>query len=120
MKVTIGKKILTGFSILAVLLGMISALSYYQIQKINNSYLDLVDRRAAILANVKDIQFFASREILGLKDILNEEESSMEFLQTAIEQIDEKIASTETLVPDQEAKELVLTITALNEELKEK
>lgn len=120
MKVTIGQKLLTGFLILAVLLGMVSTLSYYQIQKINNSYSDLVDHRAAILANVKDIQFFASREISGLKGILNEEESSLEFLQTAIEQMDEKIGTIETLAPNQEAKKLLLTITALNDQLKEK
>jgi len=117
MKVIIGKKLLTRLLILVVLLGMISALSYYQIQKNNNSYSDLVDCQAAILAKVKDIQFFASREISGLKGILNEEESSMASLQTAIEQIDEKINGTETLVPDQEAKELLLTIAALNKEL---
>lgn len=120
MKVTIGKKLLTGFLTLAVLLGMVSTLSYYQIQKMNNSYSDLVDHRAAILANVKDIQFFASREISGLKGILNEEESSLEFLQTAIEQMNEKIDIIEALEPDQEAKELLLTITALNDQLKEK
>ncbi|WNS77765.1 methyl-accepting chemotaxis protein [Domibacillus sp. DTU_2020_1001157_1_SI_ALB_TIR_016] len=119
MKVTIGKKLLAGFLVLAILLGMVSALAYYEIQKINHSYSDLVDRRAAILANVKDIQLYASREIASLRGILIADENAAEFLQTSIEEIEKEVNSTETLNPDQEAQALLTTIKDLNAQLKD-
>lgn len=119
MKMTIRKKLLSGFLILAILLGMVCALSYYQIHKINNSYTALVDQQTSNLTNVKDIQLFASREIASLKGIIAGDEYSIEFLQINMEQIAEKVKKLDTPSQSQETKELLLTIISLNEQIQE-
>lgn len=117
---TIRKKMLSGFLILTVLLGAVCALSYYEIQKINHSYSDLVEQLDTNLINIKDIQLYASREVASLRGILAGEEGSLEFLQTTIEQLEEKVTSEETVIQGQEANELLITISDLHEQLKEK
>lgn len=52
---------LTVFLIIAVLIGVFCSFSYYQIQKVNQSYSDLVERQTSSLTNVKDIQLYASQ-----------------------------------------------------------
>ncbi|MFP3919357.1 HAMP domain-containing methyl-accepting chemotaxis protein [Lysinibacillus telephonicus] len=120
MKMTIRKKMLSGFMILTVLLGAICALSYYEIQKVNHSYSDLVEQLDTNLINIKDIQLYASREIASLRGILAGDEGSIEFLQTTIEQLEEKVTSEKTVIQGQEANELLITISDLHEQLKEK
>lgn len=117
---TIRKKMLSGFLILTVLLGAVCALSYYEIQKINHSYSDLVEQLDTNLINIKDIQLYASREIASFRGILAGDEGSLDFLQTTIEQLEEKVTSEETVIQDQEANELLITISKLHDQLKEK
>lgn len=120
MSFTIGKKLMGGFLSIAVLLGIISFISYYNIQKVDDSYSDLVDRRAVILSNVKDIQNYASREISNVRGLLLEEEGSAEALSESIAGIDEKIKSTNSLVRRQEVKDSMKELSTLNEEFKSK
>lgn len=118
MKMTIRKKLLSGFLILAILLGIVCSISYYQIQKINHSYSNIVEQHMANLANIKDIQLYASREISSLRGILIKDEGSIDFLQTSMEQINETVANMLKTNQSQEVNELLQTIISLNEQLK--
>lgn len=115
---TIRKKLLSGFLILAILLGIVCSISYYQIQKINHSYSNIVEQHMANLANIKDIQLYASREISSLRGILIKDEGSIDFLQTSMEQINETVANMLKANQSQEVNELLQTIISLNEQLK--
>lgn len=117
MKVTIRKKLLSGFLLLAILIGMVSALSYYQIHKINNSYSELVEQQATNLTSIKDIQLYASRSIVSLRGMQSEGTENMEFLQNSLDQITEQVNSIEADIQDEEAKELLTTITSLNKQI---
>ncbi|UGB30350.1 methyl-accepting chemotaxis protein [Metabacillus sp. B2-18] len=117
MKITIRKKLMSGFLLLAILIGMVSALSYYQIHNINNSYSQLVEQQTTNLTSIKDIQLYASRSIASLKDMQSEGTENMEFLENSLDQITEQINSIEADIQDEEAKELLTTITSLKEQI---
>ena len=119
MKMTIRKKLFSVFLILAIILGIVSSLSYSHIQKINSSYSALIDRNMDNLANVKDIQLYASREISSLRGIIMNEENSIEFLQTNIDQINETVNIVKAANQNEDINELLQTILSLNEKLKE-
>ncbi|MFD2214745.1 methyl-accepting chemotaxis protein [Metabacillus endolithicus] len=117
MKITIQKKLLSGFLLLAILIGMVSALSYYQIHKINNSYSELVEQQTTNLTSIKDIQLYASRSIASLRGMQSAGTDNMEFFQTSLDQITEQVKNIEADIQDQESKELLTTITSLKEQI---
>lgn len=59
---TIGKKLIGSFLIIALLLGVTSVLSSYYLKKIDATYTDLIERRAVILSNVLKTQVEISKE----------------------------------------------------------
>lgn len=118
MQLTIGKKMMGGFLIVSLLLGIISFISYNNIQKVDDSYSDLVDRRAVILSNAKDMQISASRQISGMRGVLLQEEGSSEVVATAIENLNEKINATIELVQYEEHKAKLQQLQILNADFK--
>lgn len=120
MNFTIGKKLMIGFLSIAILLGIISFVSYYNIKQIDESYGDLVDRRAVILSNAKDIQMNASQGIAGLRGVLLQEDSAAEFLSESITNLNEKIQATNNLVQREEDKDLLSELAGMNEEFESK
>lgn len=70
MLFTIGRKLVTGFLAIALLLGLVSSLSLYYLQNIDNSYSDLVDRRVVILSNSKDMRASTLQQMSSLRDYL--------------------------------------------------
>ncbi|MCI2255598.1 methyl-accepting chemotaxis protein [Domibacillus sp. PGB-M46] len=120
MNFTIGKKLMIGFLSIAMLLGMISFISYYNLKKIDESYTDLVDRRAAILSNAQDIQMNASQGIAGLRGVLLQEDSAAEFLSESITNLNENIQATSSLVQREEDKDLLNELAGMNEEFENK
>lgn len=114
MKLTIGKKMMGGFLIVSLLLGIISFISHYNIKKVDGSYSDLVDRRAIILSNAKDMQISASRQISGMRGVLLQEEGSADTVATAINDLNEKIKATNELVQREETKAKLQQLQILN------
>ncbi|WP_121663559.1 methyl-accepting chemotaxis protein [Metabacillus litoralis] len=119
MKITIQQKIMSGFLLLAILIGMVCALSYYQISKINYSYSVLVEQQSTNLTSIKDIQLYASRSIASLRGMQSNGTDNMEFFQTSLDQITEQVNYIEADIHNQEAKELLTTITSLKEQIME-
>ncbi|UHA61693.1 methyl-accepting chemotaxis protein [Metabacillus litoralis] len=119
MKITIQQKIMSGFLLLAILIGMVCALSYYQISKINYSYSVLVEQQSTNLTSIKDIQLYASRSIASLRGMQSNGTDNMEFFQTSLDQITEQVNNIESDIHNQEAKELLTTITSLKEQIME-
>jgi len=119
MKITIRKKLMSGFLLLSLLIGMVCALSYYQIHKINNSYSILVEQQTTNLTSIKDIQLYASRSIASLRGMQSNGTNNMEFFQASLDQITEQVSNIEADIQDLEAKELLTTITSLKEQIME-
>ncbi|USB33070.1 methyl-accepting chemotaxis protein [Paenibacillus sp. YPG26] len=118
MKFTIGMKLIAGFLGIAVLLVIISFLSYTQLQRVDNTYSDLVDRRAAIVSSTKDIQNAASREISNLRALLLKEEGAADGMTSAYEELKAYIKSTDSLTQIAAHKDMLKRMDALNEQFK--
>ncbi|WP_433944583.1 methyl-accepting chemotaxis protein [Paenibacillus sp. SN-8-1] len=118
MKLTIGQKLIAGFLSIAVLLGIISYLSYMQLQRVDDTYSDLVDRRAVILSNTKDMQNAASREISNLRSLLLQEEGAADATTSAYTELKDNIKATSSLINSAANKDLLKRMDSLNEQFK--
>lgn len=111
---SIAKKLFSGFFIITVLIGLISAISYYNLKRIDNSYSDLVERRAAILFTAKDIQTEVLQEMNALRGILLNDKESADTLAQSANKLDEKISTAQSLVESNENKELLNELDEIN------
>ncbi|MBU8880643.1 methyl-accepting chemotaxis protein [Bacillus sp. FJAT-29790] len=118
MKITIGKKLMAGFLSVAILLGAISSISYYNLQKVDKSFSNLVDRQAAVLLNAKSMQTSASLEVSGLRGVLLQEVGSAFVVESSITELDNNIQNTFNLVQSQKHKDLLTKLETLNKEFK--
>ncbi|RUT33523.1 methyl-accepting chemotaxis protein [Paenibacillus zeisoli] len=118
MKLTLGQKLVASFLSIAVLLGIISYISYTQLQRVDETYSDLVDRRAVILANTKDMQNSASREISNLRALLLQEEGAADALTSAYKELKDNIKETGSLVTIAANKDRLKHMDSLNEQFK--
>lgn len=57
MQLSIGKKLIGSFLIIAVISGISSAIFYNSLNKVNQSYLELVERQAKLKLNANSIKF---------------------------------------------------------------
>lgn len=120
MKLTVGKKLLLGFMSIALLLVLTNVISFYSIKRIDSSYSDLVNRRALVVKNSKEIQNLASREISGLRGILLDEADAVESFEKIVSQLNEMIEQTKDLVKSQENIDNFEKLLALNKNFSEK
>ncbi|KRE48993.1 response regulator [Paenibacillus sp. Soil522] len=120
MRFAIGKKIFTGFLSAAVLLGAASGISFYYMNKVNDSYSDLINRQVTILTATKDIQVLALQQTNGLRGyLLTQNPDFIHELETANEQLNVRIEQTGSLVTQPESKDSVQKLTRLNRQFKE-
>ncbi|WP_187274464.1 methyl-accepting chemotaxis protein [Paenibacillus sp. N3.4] len=99
MKLNIGMKIISGFLIIAILLGIVSLLSLYYLREIDDSYSDLIDRRERILSNSKDMRASTLQQMSSLRDfLLTQNKEGLDKLNQADNDLMELITSTSNLV----------------------
>jgi methyl-accepting chemotaxis protein len=91
VRFSIGKKLMTGFISICLILGAVSLIAYVQIQKVDSSYSDLVDRRMHILTDAMDIQVSATRQISGLRGMMLQEAHTEESVSISTEEINKLI-----------------------------
>ncbi|MCI2256406.1 methyl-accepting chemotaxis protein [Domibacillus sp. PGB-M46] len=118
MNISVAKKLFGGFLVITVLLGLISFISYYNLKKVDNSYADLVDRRAAILMTAKDIQTEVLLEMNALRGMLLNEEEAADSLSKSADALDQKISTAQSMVQSSENKELLHKLDEMNKTFK--
>ncbi len=120
MRFTIMKKLLMGFLSVTLLLGIISGLSLYFLNGINDSYSDLVNRRAIIVKDLKDIeaninlQSNAFRGVLLLND-----DTNVKNLNSSNEKVTKIIEDLTKLVYQEKNRQALKNLDNLNNQLKE-
>ncbi|TYP79655.1 methyl-accepting chemotaxis protein [Paenibacillus methanolicus] len=114
MKMSVGAKLQTGFFILSALMGTISFVSYSNLSNVDESYSDLIDRKAAIVFNTKSIQVNASQEISGLRAVLLGETGGNDTVNNAMQALDANIEDTLQLVRIPEIAEALNKLKTLN------
>lgn len=117
---SVRKKIMIGFLSISLLLGVVSFISYSQIDRLDTSYSDLLNRRAIILSHAKDIQNSASQEISFLRAMLLKEEGAYDSLKEAISGMEKSIKEVNKLLQRNEHIEIMKQITTLNKQYSSK
>ncbi|QRG66423.1 methyl-accepting chemotaxis protein [Brevibacillus choshinensis] len=121
MKLTIGKKLIGSFLIIAILLGITSAISSYYLQKIDEADTDLIERRAVILSNVQKIQVEMSKETSRLRGyLLTREQEFSNGVHTSYDASTSLIRETRSLSQIKELQEGLQALEELNHEFKQK
>lgn len=115
---TIRQKLLGGFLSIALILAAVCTILYVSIQKVDDSYSDLIDRRAKVLLAAKDVQIMASREISSLRALLLQEEDSSENLLQNISKLNEITIHASNLVDNIDHKQLLSRMSTLNASFK--
>ncbi|WP_409304199.1 methyl-accepting chemotaxis protein [Peribacillus sp. SCS-155] len=118
MKMTIGKKLMGGFLIIAIILGLISFVAYYNLQKVDDTYSDLVNRRAVILTDTKDLQIAASREIAALNGVMLRQQAASGILSDAVREVNQKVNVIDEMVQPQAVKDQLKELEELNKQFK--
>ncbi|PLR86354.1 methyl-accepting chemotaxis protein [Bacillus canaveralius] len=119
MKWTIGKKLIGGFLSVAALLGFISGIFYYSLNKTDKSYDDLVNRRAIIALNAKEMQALALEQTNFLRGyLITGDAENINKLQEANSEMDKLIDETNDLVVLKDFKKTLNDLTDHNTEFK--
>ncbi|GAX91184.1 methyl-accepting chemotaxis protein [Effusibacillus lacus] len=121
MKFTIGKKLIGGFLTVAAILGITSGITYYSIKKVDTSYSELLERRASVLVQAKDIQVNAVQQNASLRGyLLTQDQNTLKNLQNANAKLNDLVNKTISMVNSTEQKEELEKLGALNQEYKKK
>jgi methyl-accepting chemotaxis protein len=117
MKWTIGRKLIAGFLSVALLLIMVSGMSFYFLKKVDSSYSDLINRRAIILLNVKNIQVQATQLNNYLRDyLLTQNADAMKKVEDASNQLSALVSTSMGMAQLQETKVSLSKIDQLNKQ----
>lgn len=115
MKMTIGKKLIGGFLVVAFMLGIISFISIYDLSKVDKSYSDLIDRRAKIKGYAKEMQVQVLSQSTNFRGyLLSEDPAYIKNLQTANTALHELITKATGLTFRQEDKAALQKLDELN------
>ncbi|MFC5528848.1 methyl-accepting chemotaxis protein [Cohnella yongneupensis] len=121
MKLTIGKKLLGAFLVIAILLGITSLISLNYLNKINKADADLINRRAVILSNAQGIQLEATKQASGIHGYLVSKESAFkDQVQSAHIQLSAYVIQTLMLAHRAEDQQRLKNLDELNKQYKAK
>ncbi|MGC5325924.1 methyl-accepting chemotaxis protein [Brevibacillus sp. SYSU BS000544] len=70
MKFTIHKKLFSGFTVILLILGVISGLGYYQMKHVDTTYSSLINDRVQKLMMIKDMELLISKEVRSVRGFL--------------------------------------------------
>ncbi|WP_282939933.1 methyl-accepting chemotaxis protein [Paenibacillus sp. RC67] len=120
-KMTIGKKLIGSFMIIALLLAATGAISAYYLKKIDIADTDLIERRAVILANILEIQNEISQENNILRGyIITKEAEFVNDLKASYGKAASLIEDTHQLSQIGELKDGLMDLDKKNREFKQK
>lgn len=121
MKLTIGKKLIGSFLIIAILLGITSSISTYYLQKIDDSNSDIIQRRVVILSNIQKINKSVSLEFSRLRGyMLTKDQKSLDVLSDSYNNIDVLIGETLKLARLKETQVMLQELGRINIDFKQK
>ncbi|MED5018297.1 methyl-accepting chemotaxis protein [Paenibacillus chibensis] len=120
MRLTITKKLIGAFLIIAVLFGITSSISTYYLNKINKSDTDLIQRRLTILTNVLRAQKDVTKEFSRLRGyMLTKDSESLDGLNTSFDNVNSLIKETSGLARIQGFQEELQKLGQLNQVFKQ-
>lgn len=120
-RLTIGRKLIGAFAIIAILMGITSGISFFYLEKIDDSYSDLIERRAAILSNAQTMQAEAAKQTSRLRGyLLTKEPEYKDTFQASNDNLSKLVSQTMTLAQRATDKEKLKKLDDLNLLFKQK
>ncbi|RNB86757.1 methyl-accepting chemotaxis protein [Brevibacillus nitrificans] len=117
MSVSIGKKLFLSFLVVSFLFLIASTVSYVSFTKVDDSYTDLVGRRAAILANAEKIQGQVFKRASGIRGYLVTMDTRyIEDMNKAHESVEQLIGATSLLLQRPVDQERLHKLQTMNQE----
>lgn len=117
MRWTIGRKVTAGFLSVVLLLVMVSGLSLYFLNKVDSSFSEVMNRRAVILLNAKNIQVNATQLNNSLRDyLLTHNAASLQRVEDTSKTLSELVSISMELADTQETKVYLSQIEQLNKQ----
>lgn len=121
MSVSIGKKLFLSFLVVAFLFLIASTVSYVSFIKVDDSYTDLVGRRAVILANAEKIQGQVFKRASGIRGYLvTMDTRNIEEMNKAHESVEQLIGATTLLLQRPVDQERLHKLQSMNQEYRKK
>ncbi|MBY0123715.1 methyl-accepting chemotaxis protein [Bacillus sp. S/N-304-OC-R1] len=119
MKLTIGKKLIGSFLLIAILLGITSVISSYYLKMVDEAYSDLIGRRAVILSNVQKLQIAISKENSNLRGyMLTKDKDFLDRLTAAYDSTNNILNDTLKLTKIKEFEEELKEVEKMNNDYK--
>ena len=119
MKLTIMKKLLLGFLTVTLLLGLISGLSLYFLDGINDSYSDLVNRRSVIIQQLKHIEANVNLQSNAFRGVLLlNDDTNVKNLNNSNEEVTKAVEEISGMLDVEEHKQHLVKLGSLNQQLK--
>jgi methyl-accepting chemotaxis protein len=114
-KSSIKTKIISSFLLIALIFGAASGIFYYSLEKVNQSYIDLIERRALIKDHAKSILYYSSEQSSNLRGyLLTPNANFVKSMEEANTKISEIVEHSNQLVEDAGDRERFAKIYELN------
>ncbi len=118
MKLTIRKKLIASFLIIAAFLAITNTISFISIQQIDHSYNELLNQRMAVMLTYKEIQLNASQINNELRDyLLTNDLKNLRNIETIYYDLNNMIVATTEKVQLDEHKEKLAQMKQLNDDV---
>lgn len=120
-KLTIAKKLIAAFLSISLLIALMGGLTIYFTQKINNSYLDILNKETALVIKSKDIQVYSLKLNDRLRDyLLTQNESAVHSIRQTNKELNDLITEISGLVQTDVGREKLQQLQELNASFTEK
>lgn len=119
MRLTIGRKLVSGFMLVAVLMILVSGVSYRSLENMRSTFNNLVDIRVKILSNAELIQAAGLQQNDYMREyFLNQNPASVQRMQTANARIVSLIEETLPLLVHEEDKQSFVKLSDMAKDYK--
>lgn len=117
LRLTVGKKLIGGFLVITLLLGVISVGITFYLQKIDNSYKQLLNQQIAFRENAKDIESLAVQRTSDLRGyLLTGDEDTFKSLDKSNTELAKIIDKTVSLADTPDLKDTFATLGQMNKQ----
>jgi methyl-accepting chemotaxis protein len=118
---TIGKRLIGSFLIVALIFLFCSGFFYMNLKKMGGSYSNLIDHRVSVVINAKDIQNASQQQMNSLRDyLLTQNPDSIDQMEKANKLLKEKIQQTIPYMSTKEDRDALTKIDSMNLDFMEK
>ncbi|OLN22409.1 hypothetical protein BTO30_09675 [Domibacillus antri] len=117
MKITVQKKLLGGFLIVLVFLGIVGGMGSYELTNVNESYEELLEDRVTKLAAAKDMKQEMTNQALHVRGfVISNDEEYITKYEESVQEFEKMLQALKTTTYSEKGKDIVQRIENINNE----